>query len=143
MIFIKLIIDAICAALNLIGGYSWHNARRYIMPVVIAGALSWFTGVWWLGLTVLPTMGLLSIGYGENSLFGKIFGVAWARFVWMLLCCVGFSLGALLTGHLVLFFFVSYILGAGIIGITLRNLNEIVGDIIFGAWFGSIVYLVR
>ncbi len=143
MILIKFIVDAVCAVLNLIGGYCWHNARRYIMPIVLSCAVSFITQTWWLGITILPTMGLLSIGYGEKSILRRIFGDAWARFVWMLLCCVGFSLGPLIAGHIFLYLFIGYILGAGILGITLRKIDEIVGDLIFGAWFGLIVFLVR
>lgn len=144
MIFdFKLATIALMATLNWIGGSFWHNARRYIMPVIYAAMVSVATMVWWVGITTLPTIGLLTIGYGEKSPLRHVFGDAWARFVWMALACLGFSLGPILTGHLLWWLVFPYAIGAGTLGITLRNIPEVVGDLLFGAWFGSILIFIH
>lgn len=139
----NLIILILCSALNALGGYSFKAARRYILPVVLGIGLSLATKTWWVGLMILPTMGLLSIGYGEKSFLEHIFNDAWARFVWFALVCLGVGTGLFLTGHLAWYWFFTYVVVNATLGITIRKYNQIITDLIFGAAIASIVFLVR
>ncbi len=135
MIAIKIIIDLCCGALDAWGGHSWHNARRFIMPALIAIAVSTITGVWWLGITILPVMGTLCLGYfsGEN----------WGRALWLFTQAVVIGLGCSLLGHLSWYFYIPYIIGAGLLGGLYKNWKQIYGDFITGSYLGIIIFLVR
>jgi hypothetical protein len=141
MIYLKFAVLFICMGLNVWGGYSNHNMRRFVMPLVLALSSIWFAHTFW-ALTMLTACGTLCIGYGEKSPLRHIFGDAWARFIWMILAAIAFSLGLFLTGHLHLYFIIPYVLIAGALGITLRGINQLIGDSIFGASLASIVFLI-
>lgn len=143
MICLKLLIIIICAVLNVIGGYSWHNARRFIMPIIISVTVSISVHLWWLGLTCLPAIAPICLGYGEKSLLWKYFNDALARFVWMALVSIFLCIGAVLTGHLIWYMALIYIIFNGIIGTTLRKINQLFGDAIFGISLSSIVFIVH
>lgn len=116
----------------------WHNARRFIMPCVLALSACIILHSWWLGLLMLPTMGTLTLAYDN---FGK---GNFSRAIWSGLQASIIGLGLFLTGHLILPFYLSYILVNMILsGILNNRVDEIIGDLIFGAWLGSIVLLVR
>lgn len=142
MIFVKILIDIICAFLNFLGGAYQHNYRRYVMPVVLGGGIS-LSSVWWLGLTTLPVMGILSIGYGDNSALRRFLGNAGARGMWLFLVAIGIGFGPWLTGHLHWYFYVPYFLIAGVLGATLRNINQIIGDLIEGAFLALIIFIIN
>jgi len=135
ILLFKIILDVICGVLNAIGGYCWHNARRYLMPVVIAIGVSLSTGVLWAGLMVIPVMGTLCLGY-----FGKGF---LGRGAWLLLQALVIGLGLFLTHHIGWYFYIPYVIGAGVLGGLLYNIEQVVGDFIFGSWLGLIVFLVH
>lgn len=142
MIIIKLFTVFICSGLNIIGGYSWHNTRRFIMPTIIAIAVSIILHSWWIGLTCLPAIAILCMGYGEKSFLEHIFNDAWGRFVWMVLVSTSFCLGLILLHHLNVFIALGYIIGNGILGITLRKYNQILTDAIFGVGFSSFIFFI-
>lgn len=135
MLAIKALIDMACGALNAWGGYSWHNARRFIMPCVIAAGVSIATGVWWLGLTILPAMGTLCLGY-----FGPKF---WGRGLWLALQATVIGAGSLALGHLTWFLYAPYIVGALLLAGFLYSIEQVIGDAIFGCWLGAVVFLVH
>lgn len=135
MIFIKIIVDLICGALNAWGGYSWHNARRFIMPSVISVMVSFQTHTWYTGFMVLPVMGTLCLGYfsGKN----------WGRALWLFLQAVVIGLGLTITGHISWVYYIPYIIGAGILGGIYKNWNQIIGDFITGTYLGFVIFIVR
>lgn len=135
MIFIKIITDIICAALNSLGGHGFLWMRRYVMPVIIGVSLSIIIHIWWVGLMVLPVMGTLCLGY-----FGKGF---WGRGSWLALQALIIGLGLFLTNHLSWYFYIPYVLVSLLLGGFLYDLEQIIGDIIFGVGLSSIVFLVR
>ena len=139
----KLVVMAICSALFWLGGFCWLPARRFIMPVIICGT-SLFLSQWCLyNLFQLIVIAIFCLGYGEKSPLRHCFGDAWARFVWMFLSSLCLSLPLLLTNHLYWFIFPIYIGICGTLGITLRNINQIIGDLIFGASLASIILLIH
>lgn len=137
MLEAKIIVDLICGALFSWGGFSWHNARRFIMPCVIAVMVYFTTHIWWTALMILPVMGTLCLGY-------KNFGDgSFSRGCWLFVQAVVIGIGLLLTHHLAWYIYIPYIIVAGVLGGTLYNLNQVIGDIIFGCWLGIIVLFVR
>lgn len=147
MIEFQLLIVAICAGCKLIGELWWHNAQRFIMPVVLGIAIAIVSHTWWLGLTVLPSIGIICLGYKDFGL-----GDAGDRGMWLFLIAVLIGLGPLLAYHTVdhvhihflkWYFYVPYCLVAGIWGATTRNLNNLIIAPISGAWLGVIIFLIK
>lgn len=153
------LVMAICAGLNAWGGYSWHNARRFIMPVVIAVAVSIILNTWWEGTLSIPFLSItlktkfigfpcllaispLCAGYGEKSLIWKYFNDAWGRFAWMITVSIAFCLGLIFLNHLNVFIALGYIIGNGIIGMTLRKYNQILTDALFGVTLSSFIFFI-
>lgn len=143
MITIKLVIMAICGGLNVWGGYSWHNARRFIMPLVISLTVSLATHTWWVGLPCLLAIAPLCTGYGEKSFFWKYFNDAWGRFLWASIVSLSFCLGLIVTNHLALYIALIYIIGNGILQMTLRKYNQLLTDALFGVSFCSFILFLR
>ncbi len=141
--WIDFIVIALCALCFFIGGKWQHNFRRYIMPVILGIGISLASHIWWLGLTTLPVIGILVMGYGPKSILYKYLSDAGARGMYMFLAAWAIGLGPVLTGHLVLYFYAPYIIIAGILGATLRNLNEIIGDLLFGSFLSSIIIFIK
>lgn len=140
MIWTKIIVDILCGVLNAIGGYCWHNARRYIMPVLLGGEvglIAWQNKKkdWWAGLLVIPVIGTLCLGYFS--------GANWGRGLWLFLQAFVIGIGLTITGHLLFYIFIPYAIGAGILGGIYKNWQQILGDFIAGTYLGLIVFFVR
>lgn len=135
MIFLKIFIDSICGVLNAIGGWHILWMRRYLMPVVMATAVSFLVHLWWCGLMMLPVMGTLCIGYGKDGNFG--------RSLWIGLQCFVLGLGLCITGHLLWYFYLPYVLLGCVFGGIYRNWPQWLGDSITGSYMASIIFLVR
>lgn len=135
MIFIEIISDILAGVLDALGGWHWLFARRFIMPFVLGVVISIVSHTWWLGLTVLPVMGTLTLGYfsGKN----------WGRGLWLFLQAVVIGLGCFLLHHLAWYFYIPYIVGAGVLGGIYKNWQQKIGDLITGGYLGLIVFLVR
>lgn len=138
MIFIKLSIIAICAVCKWIGEVSWHNAQRFILPVILGIGISLVTHTWWLGLTTLPSIGAICLGYRTFNL-----GDAGDRGMWLFLIAVILGAGPLLTGHIYWFLYVPWCVICGVWGSTTRNLWNAIIAPISGALLGSIIFLVK
>ena len=85
---VQLIVLSSCAVCKLIGELWWHNAQRFIMPVILAVGLCIALKSFWLGLLCLPMIAPLCMGYKD---YGKSDG--FDRAVWLLLICVAAGLG--------------------------------------------------
>ncbi len=139
MIEIKLVIMAVCSGLYLWGGQGFLPARRFIMPTILAISISFFTHCWWLGLTTLPCIGGLCLGYGEKSVLKHIVGDAWGRFVWMALGSLTIALGLVISHHLPWWQAFLYVLTNAFLCLLLRQLDVFVCDPIFGGGLSSIL----
>lgn len=135
IIIFKIIIDLICGALNALGGWKIIQLRRFVMPLFIALGISISTGIWWLGLTSIPVMGTLCLGY-----FGKEF---LGRGSWLALQAFVIGLGSFIFGHLAWYLYIPYIAISFLLGGFLYDIEQIDGDSIFGIWLGTIIFLVR
>ena len=142
MIEIKLAVVILCAICKLVGELWWHNAQRFIMPLILGIGISLVSHVWWLGLTVLPVIGVIVEGYGDKSWFKHIFGDASARGMWLFLICMVVGLGSVITHHLSLWFYIPWCLLGGIWGATTRVLNNKIIAPITGALIGSIIWFI-
>lgn len=143
MIEIKFIIIAACALLKFIGELFWHDAQRFILPIILGIGISFITHTWWLGFTTLFMIGALVEGYGSNSPLYHSLGDASARGMWMFLVCLLAGLGCFIFHHIGWYFYLPYIILAGIIGSTLRNFNNAIISWISGAWIGIIIFLIH
>lgn len=143
IIIINLIIVAICAFLKFIGEIFNHNFQRFVLPVVLGFGISIVSNVWWLGITILPMIGALCIGYGQNTLLYKYLSDAGARGFWLFFVCFVAGLGPLLFGHEYWYCYVGYFIIGGILGATLRNLNNAITSWICGGWIGVLVFLIH
>lgn len=137
-IFEKILICISCGCLNAWGGYSFLTARRYIMVSVMAISVSYFSHIWWLGLILLPDMGLETLGYKN---FGK---GNFARALWLMVQSAALGIGLVLTAHLNVIIYAIWCIGAAVIcGILNNRIKQIPGDIIFGIWLGSIIFFIN
>lgn len=139
MVFIKIGIDILCGALNALGGWHFLWMRRYIMPVFLAITFSFVTHIWWIGLLTLPTIGTLCLGYKDFVFLGNTVG----RGLWLACQALVIAFGVCITDHLSLFFYLPYVVVAFGLGAWLYRIEQVIGDIIFGIWLGSIVFFVR
>ena len=137
---LKILVILSCAGLYFWGGFSWHNARRYIMPLLLSLSCLLFSHSLW-ALTMLVSSPLLTIGYGEKSIFRHIFGDAWARFVYLSIVATVLSIWMIFILHTNILLILTYIGLCGTLGITLRKFNQWLGDPIFGAALATIVFL--
>jgi hypothetical protein len=142
MIIVKIIVIIIAAALYWWGGYSWHNARRFILPLLLAGASCWFSHSFW-AITMIVSSPILTIGYGDKSILKHIFGDAWARFVYLSLSALFLSAWMIFALHTNILLILGYIGLCGTLGITLRKINDLIGDFLFGIALALIVFIVR
>lgn len=136
MIFLKLVVDICCGALNALGGYHWLFCRRYIMPVLLAVS-SYLITHSWFALTILLCIAILVLGYKN---FGK---GNFSRGCWSFVVASTAGIGCVLSGHFPWYFYLPWIVGAGVLGGLLVNAQQIVGDTIEGCWLGLIIFLVR
>lgn len=111
---IVLISGAICKT---IGELWWHNAQRFILPVIYSGAVSYNSHTWWLGLTTLPMIAPLVMGY---KAYGPSDG--FDRGMWLFLITVVSGLGPVLTHHLSWLIYIPICILSGIWGATTRQL---------------------
>lgn len=134
---VKLAIISLCMALKLIGELWWHNAQRYIMPIIITAGIFYITHSWW-SFTSLSMIGALVMGY---KTYGSKDSVA--RALWLFVICVVAWLGQVITGHLTWFIYVPYIIGAGWAGTLTRNINNLIGAPINGFWIGLPILFIH
>ena len=137
ILLIKLLISSICGILDAVGGYCWTPARRFIMPSILAISVSSFLHIWWIGLCVLPVIATLCLAY-KNFGSGKFSRGCWL-FVQYVLC----GLGLFLTGHLAWYFYLPYCVLGGILGGSLIDVFQPIGDFIEGFFLGAIVFFIH
>lgn len=142
MIELKLLIMAVCAALFWWGGYSWHNARRFVMPAVLSLTSCFLCHSLW-PLTMLTCMGALCLGYGEKSPLRRIFGDGWGRGVWGLLASACLAVPLLVTHHLAFLLFVLYLALNFTLENVLKKMPQFIGDPIIGLGLASILLLIH
>lgn len=138
LLTVKLIVLASGAICKLVGELWWHNAQRYVFPVILGIGVSLVSHTWWLGITILPSIGPLCLGY---KTYGSSDG--FDRAVWLMLIAAAIGLGPILTGHLSLFVYIPYcILSAVWGGVTRAWWNVIIAPI-SGMLLASIIFFVR
>ena len=124
------------------GGQGFLLARRVLMPYLLMIVCLLATRDLWC-LTMMSAYGVETIGYGPSSPFYHCFGNGWGRGAWGLLVAIALSLALFLTGHLVWYWFVAYLLAGFTLENAFKNLPVWIGDPIIGLGFGSIVLIIR
>lgn len=135
---IKLAVLASCVVLKLIGELWWHNAQRFILPVIYSAAMSYLSGCWWLGFTTLPMIGALVLGYKDYGSKDSV-----ARALWLFVICVIAGLVPAILGYIPWVFYAPYVVAAGFIGTGVRNITNLVGAPINGLWIGLPILFVH
>lgn len=138
MIEIKIAVIVLCAICKLVGELWQHNLQRFVMPIVLAVGISLVSHVWWLGLTCLPMIAPLLMGY-------KVYGPSdgFDRGMWLFLIALVAALGCAITHHVSWFIYVPYCVIAGAWGATTRKLWNVIIAPISGLLIGSIIFFVR
>lgn len=140
---INLAVLILCAVCKFVGELWWHNAQRFIMPLIIAGDIYYSTHIWYLGLSTLLVIADITQGYGPKSWLYKLLGDAGARGMWLFMAAVFIGIGPCLTHHLSWAVYTPYCVLAGVLGATTRNLwNKIIAPIT-GAWLASITFFIH
>lgn len=138
MIIIKLLIELLCIILKVIGEKWWHNAQRFILPIIYSIGVSYFSHCWWLGFTTLPMIAAIDLGY---KFYGNKDSVA--RALWLFVICVVAGLAPTILGHISWFIFIPYIIVSGFIGTLTRNLNNWIEAPICGLWIGFLIWFIH
>lgn len=138
MLILEIVVVLLCGVCKLIGELWWHNAQRYIMPVMLGVTASIVSHVWWLGFCMLPMIGPLVVGY---SVYGKSDG--FDRGMWLFSICFVAGLGLVISQHVVWYFYIPYCILAGIWGGVSRRWWNVVIAPISGMLIGSIILFVR
>lgn len=137
-LIVKLIVLASCAGCKLIGELWWHNAQRFIMPIILGLGVSIVSHCWWLGLTVLPCIAPICLGY---SAYGKSDG--FDRAVWLMLIIIAEGLGSALTGHLSWFLYVPWVILSAVWGGVTRSWLNLIIAPISGLIIGAMILIIH
>ena len=138
LLLIKISVEIIGAVCKLIGELCFNIAQRFIMPSLYAIAVSIVGHCWWLGITTLPMIAAICMGYKD---YGKSDG--FARGMWLFLIGVAAGLGPCLTHHLSWFIYVPFCIICGIWGATTRGLWNVIIAPISGALIVSMIWFIH
>jgi hypothetical protein len=131
----------VSAILFFIGGAWWHNARRFLMPLVLTAACWFITHSLW-SLSVLASILPLCMGYGEDSPLNHLFGNGGGRSVWGFLVALMASCALFLNHFMPLWGFLGYLVINSILENTLKDLSQEIGDLICGLGLSSFLFLL-
>ena len=138
LLIVKVSIEIIGAVCKLIGELCWHNAQRFIMPLCYAIAVSIVGHCWYLGLTVLPMIWPIDLGY---KTYGPSDG--FDRGMWLFMIGLAAGLGPALTHHLSWFIFVPFCIICGVWGATTRALWNVIIAPISGALLMVLIWFIH
>lgn len=136
MLEIRIGISVLSCVLKLIGELWWHNAQRYILPLLYSIGVSYLAHCWWLGLTTLPMIAPLDLGYKRYGQNDRV-----ARALWLFVITVTAGLVPTILGYESWWAYVPICVVSGFIGTGVRNINNIIGaplnglTISFHIWF--------
>ena len=134
---IQLLTIIVCAGCFAKGGYNDHNFRRFYMPILLAGACFWLIYSW-QAILILVMIPFLTMKDDDQGLLGT-----YTKCLYGFLACLGASLGLFLTHHIELQWFILYLLPSTVIYYFVKDMKQILGDCIFGAWIGILVLLIK
>lgn len=138
LILLKLAIEAFSAILKCIGETVWHNAQRYILPAIYSIGVSYESSCWWLGLTTLPVIIPIDLGYKD---YGNKDSVA--RALWLFVICIVAGIGPSITNHLSWMVYFPYCVVAGFVGTLTRNINNLIEAPITGIWISFPIWFIH
>lgn len=138
MIEIKIAVIILCAACKIIGELWYHNAQRFIMPLILAIGICIVLHSFWLGFLVLPMIAPLLMGY---SVYGPSDG--FDRAVWLLLICLVEGLGLSVLHHISWFIYVPWVVVAAAWGGVTRSWWNVIIAPISGLIIGAIIFMVH
>ena len=118
-IIISLVIAFLCAALKWVSERFWHNAQRFIIPVLIGSAIFLDFHYKLCAVTPLLAIGVIVLGY-------KVYGSSdfWDRWLWLMDAEVLLWLGCFVLGHLSWMVYVPAVIISGVWGAISRKWNN-------------------
>lgn len=135
---LKISILVIGIILKLIGEKWWHDAQRFILPTVYAIGVSIQSQCLWLGLTVLPMIAPIDLGYND---YGK--NPNENRAVWLFVICVFGTIYPTIHGNISWFFTVPYLMASGWVGMLASKIDNTFGAPINGACIVLPIFFVH
>ena len=141
---INLLLVLICGILWRLGGWDkakWSGYRDTLIPNLLA-IHTIVKYNWWLGILVCGTYQIIRIGYGEDSLLYKWFGVHVARGMAGVTYSLIGALPIVLYTHNYLFYFIytgiNFTIGYWLDGMGVK---DIIIEPVIGAGVGSILLI--
>ena len=127
-----------CMACKLVGELWWHNAQRFIMPVILLIGVSIITHVWWAGFLVLPMIAFIVEPY---TLYGESDG--FDRAVWLMLIVLAEGLGLAILHHLSWFFYIPWVILTAVWGGVTRKWWNVIIAPLSGLIIGLLILKVH
>ena len=125
-------------ACKLVGELWWHNAQRFIMPVILLIGVSIITHVWWAGFLVLPMIAFIVEPY---TLYGESDG--FDRAVWLMLIVLAEGLGLAILHHLSWFFYIPWVILTAVWGGVTRKWWNVIIAPLSGLIIGLLILKVH
>ena len=116
---IKIAVELIGAVCKLVGELWWHNAQRFILPVLIGLAIYLDFHYKLCALTPLLSIGVIVLGYTKYGMTDF-----WDRFFWLMDGEALIWLGCLVLNHLAWFVYVPAVVICGLWGGLTRKGNN-------------------
>ena len=126
-----------CSCFGAWGGYNYHNARRYFMPMALAIGCFLITHAW-QSVFVLASCLPLTLKDDDEGFLGT-----YQKCFYGLSSCLAATLGLFLTHYLGVIPFTVYLIISSFAYWAIKDWYQVGGDLVFFAFFGSIVCFVH
>ena len=137
-IIIAIAVTALCALLKWIAERWWHNAQRFILPVLIGGALYLDLHHPLVSVTPLLSIAVIVLGY---SVYGS--SDFWDRFFWLMDGEALIWIGCLVLNHLSWEAYIPAVIVCGLWGAFTRKGNNNWVAPLSGLLWGIVYFFVH
>lgn len=131
-------LTVLCALLKWVAERWWHNAQRYIIPVLVGAVIFLDLHYKLCAVTPLLSIGVIVLGY---KFYGK--SDFWDRFFWLMDAEVFLWLGCLVLNHLAWQVYVPAVIICGIWGAFTRAQNNNWVAPLSGLLWGVVYFFVH
>lgn len=137
-ILFSIVITVLCALLKWVSERWWHNAQRFIIPILVGAAIYLDYHYKLVSFTPLLAIGAIVLGY---KFYGK--SDFWDRFLWLMDSEALLWLGCLSLGHLSYKVYVPAVIICGIWGGLTRGQNNNWVAPLSGMLWGIVYFFVH
>jgi hypothetical protein len=128
----------LCAALKWVSERWWHNGQRYVLPLMVGGAIFLDFHYVLCAFTPLLAIGVIVLGY---KFYGK--SDFWARWLWLMDAEIFLWIGCVVLNHLAWWLYLPMVGLCGVWGAISRGWNNNWVAPISGLLWGIIYFLVH